>query len=238
MAQLNWRNSAIALKHAAQPWVYGRRGPLSLLTLKLWIPGSVRSPAIGVPSRSVYLPWTVKYVVPDGLWAPLPLAHYSTKWLVRLLREKSGHASKNRVGRLRSRVVRSARPSGSNDSGLECARSIRSMLHPASGIDETAEFASARRGPRADELTLTPLELINRIAPSAASRYLPAPGLLIRKPAPSAAGASPPALPAELAATIANLPTEMNCENRINKVFTIWAASIEMQFQITVKGIS
>ena len=155
MAQLNWRNSAIALKHAAQPWVYGRRGPLSLSTLKLWIPGSVRSPAIGVPSRSVYLPWTVKYVVPDGLWAPLPLAHYSTKWLVRLLREKSGHASKNRVDRLRSRVVRSARPSGSNDSGLECARSIRSMLHPASGIDETAEFASARRGPRADELTHT-----------------------------------------------------------------------------------
>lgn len=112
------------------------------------------------------------------------------------------------------------------------------MLHPASGIDETAEFASARRGPRADELTLTPLELINRIAASAASRDLPAPGLLIRKPAPSAAGASPPALPAELVATIANLPTEMNCDNRINKVFTILAASIEMRFQITVKGIS
>jgi hypothetical protein len=101
-----------------------------------------------------------------------------------------------------------------------------------------SEPSSDKRGTKADALHLTPLELINRIAASAASRDLPAPGLLIRKPAPSAAGASPPALPAELAATIANLPTEMNCENRINKVFTILAASIEMQFQITVKGIS
>lgn len=126
MAQLHWRNSAIALKHAAQPWAYGRRGPLSLLTLELRIPGSVRSPAIGVPSRSANLPWPVEYVVPDGLWAPLPLAPCSTKWLVQLLREKSGHASKNLVDRLRSRVVHSARPSGSNASGLECVRSIRS----------------------------------------------------------------------------------------------------------------
>jgi hypothetical protein len=124
MAQLHWRNSAIAPNQDAQPWEYGRRGPLSLLTLELRIPGSVRSPAIGAPSRSAYLPWSVKYVVQDGLWAPLPLAPCSTKWLVQLLREKSGHASKNLVGRLRSRVVHSARPSGSNASGLECVRSL------------------------------------------------------------------------------------------------------------------